>query len=38
VDIALERPRGLDVRETPAFAAYVARIRETFREIGIYKE
>ncbi|WP_074920984.1 ABC transporter ATP-binding protein [Delftia lacustris] len=38
VDIDLERPRSLGVRETPAFAAYVARIRETFRQIGIYKE
>lgn len=37
VPIELERPRGLEVRETAAFAAYVARIRDTFREIGIYK-
>ncbi|MNV71917.1 Taurine import ATP-binding protein TauB [compost metagenome] len=37
VPIELERPRRLEVRETAAFAAYVARIRDTFREIGIYK-
>ncbi len=37
VDIDLERPRGLQVRETPAFAAYVARIRETFRDLGVCK-
>lgn len=37
VPIELERPRGFEVRETAAFAAYVARIRDTFREIGIYK-
>jgi NitT/TauT family transport system ATP-binding protein len=34
--IELERPRGLDVRETREFAAYVSRIKETFRELGAY--
>ena len=37
VPIDIERPRGLEVRETAAFAAYVARIRDTFRELGAYK-
>ncbi|GAA4345867.1 ABC transporter ATP-binding protein [Variovorax defluvii] len=35
VPIEIERPRGLQVRETAEFAAYVARIRDTFRQIGI---
>lgn len=38
VQIEIERPRGLQVRETPAFATYVARIRDTFRDLGIYKD
>lgn len=36
MDINLDRPRGLNIRETHAFADYVAQIRETFREIGAY--
>lgn len=35
VDIA--RPRGLDVRETPAFVDCVRHIRDTFRALGVYK-
>jgi len=34
--ITLERPRGLEVRETPPFVDCVARIRETFRQLGAY--
>lgn len=34
--IDLARPRGLEVRETPEFAGYVSRIRETFRQLGAY--
>ena len=37
IDVQLERPRSLDVRNTPAFEEYVVDIRETFRELGIYK-
>jgi NitT/TauT family transport system ATP-binding protein len=37
IPIELERPRGLDVRESPEFAGYVARIRGTFRDLGVYK-
>ena len=37
IPIELERPRGLEIRETAEFAAYVARIRDTFRDIGIFK-
>lgn len=37
VPIALERPRGLDVRDTAQFADCVVQIRETFRDLGIYK-
>lgn len=37
VPVQLERPRGLDVRDTPQFLDYVVEIRETFRELGIYK-
>lgn len=37
VPIEIDRPRGLDVRETVEFAGYVARIRDTFREIGVFK-
>lgn len=36
LDIELGRPRGLEVRETPEFARYVSRIRETFRQLGAY--
>jgi len=34
--IDIERPRGLEVRETRPFADYVAHIRETFRQLGAY--
>lgn len=37
IPIALARPRGLDVRDTAQFADYVVEIRETFRDLGIYK-
>lgn len=37
VPIDIARPRGLDVRETPQFVAYVKRIRDKFRDLGIYK-
>ena len=37
IPIELERPRGLDVRETAEFAAYVSRIRGTFKDLGVYK-
>lgn len=37
VPIEIDRPRRLDVRETVEFAGYVARIRDTFREIGVFK-
>jgi NitT/TauT family transport system ATP-binding protein len=37
IPIELERPRGLDVRETPQFSTYVAHIRDTFKKLGIYK-
>ncbi len=37
IPVELERPRGLDVRDTARFAEYVVEIRETFRELGIYK-
>lgn len=37
VPIEIERPRRLEVRETAAFAAHVARIRDTFRELGVFK-
>jgi NitT/TauT family transport system ATP-binding protein len=37
LDIDLERPRGLDVRETAQFAQYVSHVRDTFRGLGIYR-
>ncbi|MFC4275628.1 ABC transporter ATP-binding protein [Achromobacter aloeverae] len=37
IPIELERPRGLEVRETAEFARYVSHIRDTFRGLGIYK-
>jgi NitT/TauT family transport system ATP-binding protein len=36
--IDLPRPRSLAVRESPAFTAYVAKIRHHFAELGIVKE
>lgn len=38
VPVDIERPRGLDVRETPEFVAYVKHIRDRFRQLGIYKD
>jgi NitT/TauT family transport system ATP-binding protein len=38
ITIDLPRPRSLAVRESPAFAAYVTRIRHHFAELGIVKE
>lgn len=37
IPIDIERPRGLDVRETKPFADYVSRIKHTFKELGVYK-
>lgn len=37
IPIDLDRPRGTDVHDTARFAEYVVDIRETFRELGIYK-
>jgi NitT/TauT family transport system ATP-binding protein len=38
IDIDLPRPRPLSMRETPAFGAYVQRIRHHFAQLGIVKE
>ena len=35
VDVDLPRPRDLSVRDTPAFASYVAHIRATFAGLGL---
>jgi NitT/TauT family transport system ATP-binding protein len=37
IGIRLDRPRSLDIRDIKAFSDYVVQIRETFRELGIYK-
>jgi NitT/TauT family transport system ATP-binding protein len=37
IPIELARPRSLAVRETAAFADYVAQINQIFRDLGIYK-
>lgn len=37
VPVDIDRPRGLDVRETPAFVDCVRHIRDTFRALGVYK-
>jgi len=37
IEIDLERPRSLDVRETPAFAAYVHKITRLFYQTGILR-
>ncbi len=37
VDIDLPRPRTLDIRETPAFAAYQRRLRSIFEALGIMR-
>ena len=34
LDVDLPRPRPLAVRDTPAFSAYTARIREVFEGLG----
>ena len=38
VDIDLPRPRGLAVRETPAFGSYTKHIRHLFAELGVLQE
>ena len=38
VDIDLQRPRPLAIRETPKFGRYSAYIRHLFAELGILKE
>lgn len=38
VPVDIERPRNLDVRETPVFGACVKHIRDKFRKLGVYKE
>jgi NitT/TauT family transport system ATP-binding protein len=37
IDIHLERPRKLEIRETTEFADYVKRILELFYKMGIFK-
>lgn len=37
LDVTLPRPRLLAVRDTPAFAAYTARIRELFEGLGEFR-
>ncbi len=37
IEIDLARPRNLDVRETPEFAAYVRRITQLFYQMGILR-
>jgi NitT/TauT family transport system ATP-binding protein len=37
ITIALPRPRGLDMRETPEFGAYARRIRELFTGFGVLR-
>ena len=37
LQIDLPRPRPLALRETPAFAAYAGRIRETFEALGEFR-
>ena len=37
VDIDLPRPRGLAIRETPEFVAYVRQLRAIFEQLGIIK-
>jgi NitT/TauT family transport system ATP-binding protein len=38
VDIDLQRPRPLAIRETPEFGRYSGHIRHLFAELGILKE
>ena len=37
LDIELDRPRELDIRETPAFSRHVGHIREIFEGLGVMK-
>jgi NitT/TauT family transport system ATP-binding protein len=37
VRVPLPRPRPLGIRETPAFGSYVARIREMFEKMGLFR-
>lgn len=37
IDIDIERPRDIGVRETPLFADYVAQIRHGFERLGVFK-
>jgi NitT/TauT family transport system ATP-binding protein len=37
VSIDLPRPRGLAMRETPSFGAYLRKIRETFTAMGVLR-
>jgi NitT/TauT family transport system ATP-binding protein len=38
IDIAIERPRRLDVRTRPEFGIYTDRIRELFSSLGVLRE
>jgi NitT/TauT family transport system ATP-binding protein len=37
IDVDLPRPRNLEVRETPGFAAYVHKITRLFYQMGILR-
>jgi NitT/TauT family transport system ATP-binding protein len=37
IEIDLPRPRNLDIRETPEFAAYIHRITQLFYQMGILR-
>jgi NitT/TauT family transport system ATP-binding protein len=37
IEIDLPRPRSLEVRETPEFAAYIHRITQLFYQMGILR-
>jgi NitT/TauT family transport system ATP-binding protein len=38
IDVALERPRRLAIRESPEFGHYSQRIRSVFEQLGILRE
>jgi len=38
IEIDLERPRSLAVRETPEFGALTRRVREVFERLGMFRE
>ena len=38
IEIDLPRPRPLSIRETPAFGAYVSRLRGLFQDMGLFQE